>query len=591
MIQLEITTLDWVVLIGYLCIVTVVGLVAAFRVKDTSQYFLGNRRFGKWIMIAQSFGTGTHAEMPVSLAGAVYSVGLSGIWYQWKNMFATPFYWLIAPLFRRIRRTTLAEMVEDRYGPWMGAIYTAFALGFLTIAMASMLKGAAKVIGQAAGGHIPVDSIVVAMTVVFILYSFVGGLIATAWTDFLQGFLILALSFMLIPLGWGTVNGIEGIRQTLEASKTSLTTPQGIGLWFIFMLTLNGLIGIVAQPHMMAAVGTGRDEYTCRVGLLYGTFVKRFCTVGWAIVGLMVAAIVARGSFGVSGLRDPEEAFGFACRHFLFKGGVGLLIACVLAANMAGCSAFMVDSGALFTRNFYRRYLAPSRPDRHYLWVGRISGLAVALVGVVYAVLLIQRVLYSFLLIETMATFMGISVTAGVFWRRANRWGAISSLTVAMTANFVQYYLRHQRFDNWDPDVFFVSLVLGAATLIVVSLLTPPEPQAAMQSFYTRLQTPSDEAGMAEMTGMGAQPVPAAAATMSSVAVATPPTAPLAISDETDARVAAEGRQLILVNLFRLFRGAAGHGLRAYRTDLVGFGIGWALAAFLIGLVWLLFRG
>src|SRR5207245_2397022 len=96
-----------------------VGLVAGLRVKTTDEYFLGGRHFGKWLMIGQAFGTGTHAEMPVSLAGAVYHSGLSAIWFQWKNLFATPFYWLIAPLFRRIRRTTVAEMIEDRYGSWM----------------------------------------------------------------------------------------------------------------------------------------------------------------------------------------------------------------------------------------------------------------------------------------------------------------------------------------------------------------------------------------------------------------------------------------------------------------------------------------
>ncbi len=65
-----------------------------------------------------------------------------------------------------------------------------------------MLKGAGKVISQATGGGVGVNEIVVAMTVMFILYSFVGGLVAAAWTDLFQGFLIIALSFMLIPLGW-----------------------------------------------------------------------------------------------------------------------------------------------------------------------------------------------------------------------------------------------------------------------------------------------------------------------------------------------------------------------------------------------------
>lgn len=556
---IELAAVDWAVLAGYLVVITILGVVVGLRVKDTGHYFLGSRKFGKLIMIGQSFSTGTHAEMPVSLAGAAYTVGLSGIWYQWKNMFATPFYWIIAPLFRRIRRTTTAELIEDRYGSWMGALYTVFALAFFTISMASMLKGAGKVISQATGGHVPANEIVVAMVAVFVLYSFVGGIVATAWTDVLQGFLIIALSFLLIPLGWGMVDGMAGIKESLPAFKLSLATPEGIGLWFILMLTLNGLVGIVAQPHLMASVGTGKDEYTCRVGFLYGNFVKRFCTIGWAVGGMLATALVARNVFGVAELQDPEDAFGFACRHLLFPGGLGLLIACVLAANMAGCSAFMVDSGALFTRNFYRKYLAPSKPDKHYLLVGRTSGVLITAISVIYAVFFIDRVLYSFLLTETLSTFVGISIMGGVLWKRANRWGAIASIVAAMGTNFATYMIRNQRFDHWDPNVFFAALVAGAAALVVVSLLTPPEPAAAQESFFDRLQCPSD--GGEEWK----KPDPRA--------------------------VAGQGRQLILVNLFHLRRGAAGVPLlQAYRTDLKGFAAGWLIAGGMVAFVWLLFR-
>src|SRR5206468_5052353 len=230
--------------------------IVGFRVRHSGEYFLGGRRFGPWLMIGQSFGVGTHAEMPVALAGAVYSIGASAIWFQWKNLFITPFYWIMAPVFRRIRRTTLAEFTEDRYGPWMGAIYIVFALCFFIINTGSMLKGAGKVISQATGGTLAVNEIVVAMTVLFILYSFVGGLVASAWTDLFQGFLIIVLSFMLIPLGWHTVGGLSGMQASLTPSHFSLATPSGVGPWVIAMLTINGLVGIMAQPHMLATVGT-----------------------------------------------------------------------------------------------------------------------------------------------------------------------------------------------------------------------------------------------------------------------------------------------------------------------------------------------
>jgi Na+/proline symporter len=421
----------------------------------------------------------------------------------------------------------------------MGAIYIVFALCFLIINTGSMLKGAGKVISQATGGGVGVNEIVVAMTVLFVLYSLVGGLVAAAWTDLFQGFLIIALSFMLIPLGWGVVGGLAGMKAVLEPYHFSLATPSGIGPWVIAMLTINGLVGIMAQPHQIAAVGTGRDERTCRVGMFYGNFVKRVCTVGWALVGLIVAAMIAQGR---TPLADPEDAFGYACRQLLFPGALGLMIASILAANMSTCSAFLVDSGALFTEGLYRQRLAPGRPDRHYLRVGRISGLAITILGVLYALFLIQSVLYTFLLTETMATFVGISVLGGILWPRANRWGALASLLGALAANFAIYAATGQRLDHWDPNVFLAALVVGVTALIAVSLATPPEPAAQIQSFFDPLQTSSDESG----AGAGAV------------------------------------KPLLLVNLLRPRQAAGRAGWRAFREDLSGFTAAWILVIALV---------
>ena len=484
-------SLDWVVIIVYFVVITAIGLIAGYRVRQSGEYFLGGRRFGPWLMIGQSFGVGTHAEMPVALAGAVYSVGASAIWFQWKNLFITPFYWLMAPVFRRIRRTTMAEFTEDRYGSWMGAIYVVFALCYFIINTGSMLKGAGKVISQATGGTVAVNEIVVAMTAMFILYSFVGGLIAAAWTDLFQGVLIIVLSFMLIPLGMTAIGGMDGLRGSLEPFRFSLATPSGITPWVIAMLTVNGLVGIMAQPHQLATVGTGRDERTCRVGMVYGNMVKRVCTVGWALVGLIVSAMIVQGRGPA--LTDAEDAFGFACRQLLFPGALGLLIASVLAANMSTCSAFLVDSGALFTEGLYRRRLMPNRPDRHYLWTGRISGFLITMLGVLYAIFLIQSVLYTFLLTETLATFVGISVLGGILWPRANRWGALASIIAALATNFFLYFLTGQRLDYWDANVFLAALAAGTVALVAVSLMTPPEPAAATASFFDRLETSSDD--------------------------------------------------------------------------------------------------
>ena len=148
-------------------------------------------------------------------------------------MLITPFYWLMAPWYRRSERTTIGEIIEDRYGRALALLYTVFAIAFFVFNQGAMLKGAGKIISVATGGElISPNGVVVAMTVAFILYSFFGGLIASAYTDFVQGFLIIVLSFMLIPAGPARPSAASpactrACRRTSSTSttKTAASTP------------------------------------------------------------------------------------------------------------------------------------------------------------------------------------------------------------------------------------------------------------------------------------------------------------------------------------------------------------------------------
>jgi Na+/proline symporter len=564
----SLSLLDWVIIVAYFLVVAGIGYWAARKVKNTNQYFLGQRGFGKWLMMAQSFGVGTHAEQPVALAASVYKSGFAGIWYQWKNMFVTPFYWIMAPLFRRCGRTTISEVVEDRYGSWMGAFYVLFALVSFTMSTGVMLKGAGKLIYGATDKAIPINTVIIVMAVIFVLYSFHGGLLAAAWTDFFQSFLILALSFMLIPVGWKAAGGLQGIIDGVKNPLVfSLSTPQDVTPGLILILTLNGLIGIMAQPHIIASVGTGKGEHDCRVGFTYGNFVKRFCTIGWAFCGIIALAIFT-GDQKALLQKEPDATFGLLCHRLMFPGALGLLIASVLAANMSTCSAFMVDAGAIFTRGFYDRFLVRGKSDQHYLWVGKISGFIVILISIIYAIFFVDSIIFAFLFTETFATYFGIAILGGFVWRRATRWGAIASFFTSLGVNFVMHWMMletSQRFafkavmnelQRFDPQIFLNSMGGGIAAFVIVSLLTKPEGKNA-DALFDRLKTPPHLEG-------------------------TDPK----IAEEKSAK---EGDQLLLPNLLRLREGAHGEGVfNAYRKDLSGFAMAWVVVAGMIGLAWVL---
>ena len=108
---------------GYFAAVMAIGFWASRKVKTEDDFFLGGRKFGAPLLIMHWLCTGTHSEMAVQVAGATARVGLGGIWYQWMWLFSTPFYWLIAPITRRLRVTTTGDFFRIRYGKSLEMLY------------------------------------------------------------------------------------------------------------------------------------------------------------------------------------------------------------------------------------------------------------------------------------------------------------------------------------------------------------------------------------------------------------------------------------------------------------------------------------
>ena len=106
----------------YLIGTTIIGVWASRRIKNVADFFMP-RRFGKAMMIMHAFGTGTHSDQAVSVASKSFTNGLSGIWYQWLWLPVTPFYWLIAPVFRRFRAITTADVFESRFSPSVAMLF------------------------------------------------------------------------------------------------------------------------------------------------------------------------------------------------------------------------------------------------------------------------------------------------------------------------------------------------------------------------------------------------------------------------------------------------------------------------------------
>ena len=509
--------IDGTVVVIYLIGITVMGVWMGRRISGIDEFFMP-RKFGKGMMIMHAFGTGTASDQAVTVSSTTFRSGISGIWYQWLWLFVTPFYWLIAPIFRRFRAITTADVYELRYDRSVAVLFALVGMANMCVKIGLMLKGAGALADAGTGGVIDSDFAIVVVTLMFIFYGAAGGLNAAIVTDYIQGILTVIFSFMLLPFIFWEVGGMTGIKATMtDDAMLSLVAPGKISLFFVVMMSMQALAGIVAQPFIMGVCAAGKTEWEGRVGIVGGNLIKRLCTAAWSLTAIAaVAWYIQRGN-------DPSQLelgllkttadgiYGEVAHTFLprlLPGLLGLFLAALLAGVMSSCDSFMISSAALFTENIYRP-LRSGMSDRHYVWVGRIMSVLVVAGGVAFA-FWVPNIVKALEIWFMIAPMMGLVFWIGLFWRRMTVLGAwattmtgfaawwistqpwfISALSELPAAQRLQLvWIEGGKESVYLPWQILFYGTLASLTGILVSLVTKPVDSKKLNLFYQLSRTP-----------------------------------------------------------------------------------------------------
>ena len=502
--------IDWVVVAAYLIGVTLLGTSAARRVKTSSNFFISDRQSGKLLMTFFSFGTGTNTDQAIGVASKTYTVGASGIWYQWLWLFSTPFYWLLAPLFRRMRAVTTSDYLLIRYGRSVAVLFAVVGMFQLSVNIGVVLKATAALIAPVSGGAISPEMAIIGMTILFVIYGVAGGLNAAILTDAVQGVLTIVLSFLILPFALNAVGGLEGLRARASVDNPelfSIVAPSDITVLYVVVLALNGLIGWVATPYSMQMIGAGRTEDDARVGLVVGMFLKRIVTIAWVLTAMCAVGYYAGTTV------NPDHVYGLMARDLLPQiapGLIGLFIASVLAAVMSSCDCLMVAAAALFTENIYKPLIRPGRSERHYVLVGRLASIIVVLAGLSIAFTLpgVVRGLEVFWMVGAM---MGLAIWMSFVWRRATAAAAWASTLGGYAAGlftsdiaFIGWSFNNHfagslpEFMLYEGKLFLpwqmiIYLTVSLVMMVAVSFVTRPPDKKRLDRVYECLRTPVSE--------------------------------------------------------------------------------------------------
>jgi len=483
----------WIVLALYFTGMLLMGWWSKRGIHNQEGYLLGNRQFGTLMMVMHAFGAGTH---PGNVAGVISQAvvsGASSIWVSWMWLFGTPFYWIIAPVIRRMRCLTMADLFRQRFGKAASVLYIIVAAAGMIVFLAGVLLATTRTVQGMMGKATTTESefwffgILFVSTAVFIIYSYWGGIIAAIRTDMIQGFMIIALSFIAIPaaLNLNEVGGLAGMRATLGAQDVdymSLFDPKGFSLLTVLLLCINAPLTALAFPHLMSVCGAGRTEWEGRVGFTYGNILKRICTIGWCVLGLCWLAYLLNTGSEI----HRDAAFGDSIRTLLSPVLQGVMLACVMAAAMSSGDAVQVTVAGLFSQNIYREYINPGADEKQLVHVTRITGIAIALLALVAAILMRVNLVRAILDYFNILSLVGISTAMGILWRRMNTTGMFCSTILASAVFLVSRYVL-----DCSRDVTIgVPILVGLLAGVIGSLLTKPPSPERIEKFFRKIYVP-----------------------------------------------------------------------------------------------------
>lgn len=416
---------------AYVAVVAILGLLARRRSSSSpEEYFLAGRGFGTAILFMALFGTNTTSFVLVGIPGVAYEhgVGVFGLNAPIVALGIPLTFWAIGAPARRLARDlgalTPAELYARRLGSRAVGVLLFAAFTVYTIPyMVQGVKASTLVLSQATAGRAPAWAIGLAILAVTVLYTWLGGMRATAWTNAFQGALFLAYLAAAFFLMSSSLGGLEEAMRRAAAEATGLLVLDGTWLyepraWASWALVIS--LAPIAFPHMLVRLMAAAGDRALRgVSLLYPL----------ALTALWLPAVLigvwGRGAF--PHLSNPDEVFQAMAGAHLPRALGALAFLAVLGAVMSTLDAQLLTLSSMLLRDVLeplRGRLAAGVEVR----VGRAFTLGVAAATWVLSLTWGRSIFeISRFAFEGYATLVP-ALLLGVRWRRFTARGAVASI-------------------------------------------------------------------------------------------------------------------------------------------------------------------
>lgn len=478
--------LDILIFVGYFVGVIAFAITVAARskTKSSSDYFLASNKL-PWYAVGASFvASNISTEHFIGMVGWGFLYGMAVANWEWANAATfSVLIWIFLPFYMRGNISTMPEFLEKRFNKACRYIYAIVMIIGLVIAMlGGVLFAGAKAI-NVFFPQIEIWLGILILAAAAGTYTIYGGLLSAVWADLLQYCLLMVGGIVVSVFGLYYAGGFSELVSAMPekfiifySSKHEMIPWTG----FVSGLVSVGLWYSCANQFMVQRCLGAKSEWDARMGVVMAGFSKAILPFIVVVPGIIAFYLFQ------SRISDGDQAWPFLVRQFLPAGLTGLVLAGLSSAIMSTLSAITNSAATIFTLDLYKTILRPTASDKELHLTGRISGVAVMLVGVTVAIILaFFPGITVFQLIQTVFFYIAPPVAAcflvGILWKRATPTAAMLTLilgfSVLLPATIFILFRRIaflQPYDNFMHHTFVVFL-MSVVLLVVLSLFTRPK--------------------------------------------------------------------------------------------------------------------
>ena len=493
-----------IAMVLYMAMVIWIGVIYSKKTKTSEDYFLGGRGLGPWVTAMSAEASDMSSWLLMGLPGLAYATGFSQAgWTAIGLILGTYLNWKIVA--KRLRHytevadnaITVPDFFSNRFKDdkkILSSISAAMILIFFTVYTASGFAACGKLFHSLFGVDYLTAMIISA--IVIVAYTTLGGFLAASTSDFIQSIimsiaLVIVLSYGIISVGGfdgvvahvGDLKGFLSITSTHNGA-TNTATPYSV---LSIASTLAWGLGYFGMPHILLRFMAIEDTKKLKLS-------RRVASI-WVVISMSVAVSIGIIGYAMSAegvipnLKDSETII-VQIAHVLSTHGIifaiiaGVILAGILASTMSTSDSQLLAASSSVSENLLEGVLNLNLSSGVKIVVARGSVIIISIIAMFLASNPNSSVfqIVSFAWAGFGATFGPVMLFA-LFWKRSNKYGAISGMVAGGIMVFVWKFLVRPMGGVLGIYELLPAFIVASIFIVIVSLLTPAPEKEIVDEF------------------------------------------------------------------------------------------------------------